>query len=78
MLKGAALFLLASAVASLLAGALAFVSGIAWWGVCFLYEQSQSPGWCDYLGFYAYLLWLAVFSLVYWATLRLERSLDVQ
>jgi hypothetical protein len=73
-----ALFLAACLLATLLAGVAAFVSGLLWWGVCLLYEESRSPGWCDYLGLYFHLLWLAVFSPSYWAILRVRKSFDVQ
>ena len=77
MVKEVALFLLACVAATLFAAVIAFASAIFWWGGCLLYEGGRSPGWCGYLSLYFYLLWLAVFSLCYWALLRVGKSLDV-
>ncbi len=77
MAKDVALFVVACLFATLLTGAVAFVSGIFWWGACLLYEEGRSPGWCGYLSLYLYPLWLAAFSLCYWAILRVGKSLYV-
>ncbi|WP_181814812.1 hypothetical protein [Sphingomonas aracearum] len=57
--KGADKWLIAAAMGTLLAGIIAFVSGIVWWGQCLLYAQGREPSWCHYLPMYLSSLWIA-------------------